>query len=203
MPSRDNLSWSPLACSAATREKCEAWLQRRDTHAGPLMETCSSLGTSNTSAPEFADAHRIKRTSVVSKVGIFNYFHRLLSLSLKCIGPSSPLLNTWATVDVQEAFYSAFCAEQACQASLLPQPYLAKGAHSQRNIGLELIILQSKMNRAQAEISLYTVAIGNAREPGFPDMTGRCEALCSLQILITFCRRNVVLRSIYSTPSAR
>ncbi|KAG1854517.1 hypothetical protein F4604DRAFT_1932782 [Suillus subluteus] len=91
----------------------------------------------------------------------------------RCIGPSSPLLNTWATVDVQEALYSAFCAEQACQASLLSQPYLAKSAHSQRNISLELIILQSKMNHAQAEISLYTVAIGNAHKRDFPDMTGK------------------------------
>ncbi|KAG1892967.1 uncharacterized protein F5891DRAFT_986291 [Suillus fuscotomentosus] len=139
MPSRDNLSWSPLACSTATREKCEAWLQRRDPHAGPLMETCSSLDTFNTLAPEFAAAHRIKWMSVISK----------------CIGPSSPLLKTWATIDVQEAFYSAFCAEQACQASLLPQPYM------------------SKMNRAQAEISLYTVAIGIARERDFPDKTGK------------------------------
>lgn len=36
----------------------------------------------------------------------------------KCVGPSLPLLSTWVSIDVQEAFYNAFHAEQACQTGL-------------------------------------------------------------------------------------
>ncbi|KAG0692388.1 hypothetical protein DFH29DRAFT_1008725 [Suillus ampliporus] len=91
------------------------------------------------------------------------------SVILNCVGPSLSLLSTWVAVDVQEAFYDAFHAEQACQAGLMTQSFTLNGNLYQRNIELELLILQAKMRRAQAEIDLYTVAIENAREFDFCD----------------------------------
>ncbi|KAG1896387.1 uncharacterized protein F5891DRAFT_1193188 [Suillus fuscotomentosus] len=106
--------------------------------------------------PELATMHEAKRTSVI----------------LSCIGPSLPLLNMWVTVDIQEAFYDAFCTEQAYQAGLMARFVTVGGNYIyQRNIGLEVLILQAKMRRAKAEIELYTVAIQNAREFDFSDNT--------------------------------
>ncbi|KAG1892477.1 hypothetical protein F4604DRAFT_1672481 [Suillus subluteus] len=149
-----------LSCSAATQEKCEAWLKRRHAYplrdAKPLMENCSFMDGTASSIPEFATTHEAKRTSVI----------------LNCIGPSLPLLNTWVTVEIQEVLYDAFCTEQACQAGLLARSLTVNSNRIyQRNIGLEVLILQAKMRRTKAEIELYTAAIQNAREFDFSDNT--------------------------------
>ncbi|KAG1840203.1 hypothetical protein C8R48DRAFT_679624, partial [Suillus tomentosus] len=139
-------------CPTATRNKCDAWL--KIPHSYPLrgelfMEMCSYVDRSTLSKPGLTIAHEDKRASVI----------------LNCVGPSLPLLSTWVAVDVQEAFYSAVCAEQACQARLMTQTHVVNNGYPyQRNIGLEWFTLQAKMRRAQAEIELYTVAIANARE---------------------------------------
>ncbi|KAG2346751.1 hypothetical protein BDR05DRAFT_945741 [Suillus weaverae] len=119
-----------------------------------LMERCSFVDGFTLSKPGLTVAHEDKRVSVI----------------LNCVGPSLPLLSTWVAVDVQEAFYSAFCVEQACQAGFMTQSSAVNTNHTyQHNIGLESLILQAKMHRAQAEIELYTVAIANAREFNFSD----------------------------------
>ncbi|KAG1720264.1 hypothetical protein EDB19DRAFT_1836092 [Suillus lakei] len=142
----------------ATREKCEAWLNRR--HAYPLpndeawMENCSVLHGSTLSLPEFANTHDDNWTS-----DIFN-----------CISPSLPLLNTWVTINAQEGFCDALHAERACQTGLLAQTLATQDNHPyERNIALEFLILHAKMRRAQAETDLYTMAIEHAREFDFSD----------------------------------
>ncbi|KAG1845197.1 hypothetical protein F4604DRAFT_1937108 [Suillus subluteus] len=126
-------AYVPLACSTATQDKCESWLKRRDAYPIPdadsSTETCSFLN-SYTTASKFGIAHGDKRTSVI----------------LNSIGPSLPMLSTWVAIDVQESFYSALRAEQACQAGLSSLPV--------------------KMRRAQAEINLYSIAIANANTCG-------------------------------------
>lgn len=83
------------------------------------------------------------------------------------------MLTTWVAVGIQEAFYDAFRAENTCQAGLTLHALTINGEHVyQRNFGLELLILQAKMRRAQAEIDLYTVAIENAHEFDRPTTSG-------------------------------
>ncbi|KAG1721497.1 uncharacterized protein EDB91DRAFT_1088419 [Suillus paluster] len=141
-----------MSCPTVTREKCEAWLGGRYAHplsdAPPLMGHYCFLHASTHSTSGFVPAHDDKRTSVI----------------LNCVGASLSLLSTCVAVDVQEAFYDAFHAEQACQAGLMTQSFTVNGDLYHGDIGLELLILQAKMRRAQAEIDLYTVAIENARE---------------------------------------
>ncbi|KAG2112390.1 uncharacterized protein F5147DRAFT_684720 [Suillus discolor] len=139
--SRSAVARSPLGCPTATQDKCEAWLNRQ--HCPFLKEFTSSM-------PEPATTHEAKRTSVI----------------LNCVGSSLPMLSTWVATGIQEAFYDAFHAEHTCQAGLTSHSLTVDGEH-QRNIGLELLILQAKMRRAQAEIDLYTAAIENAREFDF------------------------------------
>ncbi|KAG1754739.1 uncharacterized protein EDB91DRAFT_1076845 [Suillus paluster] len=146
---------SPSTCSACptvTREKCEAWLGGRYAHplsdAPPLMGHYCFLHASTHSTSGFIPAHNDKWTSVI----------------LNCVGASLSLLSTCVAVDVQEAFYDAFHAEQACQAGLMTQSFTVNGDLYHRDIGLELLILQAKMRCAQAEIDLYMVATKNARE---------------------------------------
>jgi hypothetical protein len=100
-------------------------------------------------------------------------YSAVLTVSLKFVSASLPLLSTCVTANIQEAFYHAFHAEQFYQAGLMPYFLAANGNHVyHRNIELELLTLQAKMRRAQAEIELYTVAIENTREFNFPDNTG-------------------------------
>ena len=92
---------------------------------------------------------------------------------MKCIAASLPLSSTGATVDVQKAFHDALRAEQTFQAGLMMLSLTVNGDYVyQRNIGLELLILQAKMRRVRAEIELYTVAVENARQSDFSDNTG-------------------------------
>ncbi|KAG2345995.1 hypothetical protein BDR05DRAFT_946518 [Suillus weaverae] len=95
------------------------------------------------------------------------------SIILNCVGPSLPLLSTWVAVDVQEAFYSAFHVEQACQA---------------------------KMCCAQAEIELYTVAIANAHEFNFSDnISGHADQQYGLQLLMALQNQELAIQ--YMTKS--
>jgi hypothetical protein len=121
----------------------------------------------------------------------------LFSLSLQCVDGPLPLLSTWVTAEVQEAFYDAFHAEQTCQARLVTRPI--NGDAYQHNIELELLTLQAKMRRAQAEIELYTMAIENVLEF---DNSGPPSS-CFLQLLMLFCRYIDIFHWIYSTASIR
>ncbi|KAG2739368.1 hypothetical protein P692DRAFT_201873231 [Suillus brevipes Sb2] len=146
-----------LSCSAATQEKCEAWLKRQYAFplqdAEPMMGICTFMDGTASSVPGFATTHEVKRKSII----------------LNCIGPLLPLLNSWVTVDVQEVLYDALCTEQACQAGLMARSLTVN--IYQHNIELEMLILRAKMRRAKAEIELYMVALQNAREMDFSDNT--------------------------------
>ncbi|KAG1838001.1 hypothetical protein F4604DRAFT_1941885 [Suillus subluteus] len=144
-----------LACATSTQNKCESWLRGSYGYhfrGESFMEMCSFVDGAALSRPGLAISHEDKRASVI----------------LNCVGPSLPLLSTWVSVDVQEAFYHAFHAEQAFQARLTTYSLHHNGDHVyQHNIELESLTLQAKMHRAQAEIDLYTMAIANACEFDF------------------------------------
>ncbi|KAG0700541.1 hypothetical protein DFH29DRAFT_1001044 [Suillus ampliporus] len=123
-----------------------------------MRHDCSILDGSTSSIAEPATMHEAKRTFVISN----------------CVSSSLPMLSTWVAVGIQEAFYDAFHAERACQAGLMTESLTVGGEHAyQRNLGLELLILQAKMRRAQAEIDLYTVTIENAREFDFSTISSK------------------------------
>ncbi|KAG1849745.1 hypothetical protein F4604DRAFT_1934773 [Suillus subluteus] len=85
------------------------------------------------------------------------------SIMKKCVGPSLPLSSTWVTADVQEAFNVAFETELTLQAELMATSLVTRRSNAYLcNLGLDLLILQAKIHRAQAEIALYTLAIENA-----------------------------------------
>ena len=122
-----------------------------------------------------------------------------LTIPLKCISPSLPLLNTWVTINAQEGFCDALHAERACQTGLLAQTLATQDNHPyERNIALEFLILHAKMRRAQAETDLYTMAIEHAREFDFSDNISGHQ-LFFLALLTDLCRCNVISRSIYVT----
>ncbi|KAJ8595136.1 hypothetical protein M405DRAFT_910793 [Rhizopogon salebrosus TDB-379] len=142
-----------LACSIAMQEKCEDWLLRHarcylDPAAEPSVEYYSHLDGSTTSAPSPpSTAHEETPTSTI----------------LKRIDPSAPLLSTWITIDVQEAFFGAFQEELDTQAELMKKSLAVRRSNAYlRNLALDWLMLQAKMRRAQAEIRLYTLAIENS-----------------------------------------
>ncbi|KAG2059279.1 hypothetical protein BDR06DRAFT_1069190 [Suillus hirtellus] len=88
---------------------------------------------------------------------------RQVPISLNCISPSLPLSSTWVTTNVQEAFYNAFQEELNMQAELMTMPLATRHNNIYlHNLGLDLLILQSKTHCAKAEIKLYNMAIENA-----------------------------------------
>ncbi|KAG1765158.1 hypothetical protein EV702DRAFT_1051109 [Suillus placidus] len=88
------------------------------------------------------------------------------------IGSSPPLLSTWITADVQEAFYEAFQTELDMQSELMSKFFVARRSNANlHNHGLDLLILQAKMCRAQTEITLYTLALENTHAFDFSDHT--------------------------------
>ncbi|KAG0703968.1 hypothetical protein DFH29DRAFT_874073 [Suillus ampliporus] len=90
--------------------------------------------------------------------------------TLNRIGPSLPLLSTWITADVQEAFYDAFQTELDMQSELMTKtPATQRSNANLRNHGLDLLILQAKMHRAQTEIMLYTLSLENTHAFDFSD----------------------------------
>ncbi|KAG1886554.1 hypothetical protein F4604DRAFT_1675451 [Suillus subluteus] len=92
------------------------------------------------------------------------------------IGPSLPLLSTWITADVQEAFYEAFQTEIDMQSELMTKSHATRRSNANlRNHGLDLLILQAKMHRAQTEITMYTLALENTHAIDFSDHTDALE----------------------------
>ncbi|KAG2130716.1 hypothetical protein DEU56DRAFT_465360 [Suillus clintonianus] len=141
---------APLACSIATREKYEALTTGNDgliPTAGFSIDEPSPLdGPTPSGAPG-------------GEPGTAN---------LNWISPTLPLMSTWVTTSVQEAFYEAFHTELTCQAELM--------AKSMRNtcdnayvhiLALDLLTLRAKMRRATAEMEIYTLAIENTQESDF------------------------------------
>ncbi|KAG1887689.1 hypothetical protein F4604DRAFT_1916501 [Suillus subluteus] len=87
---------------------------------------------------------------------------RFISAIFDRIGPSLPLLSTWITSDIQEAFYDAFRTELCMQAELMTKSIATRRSNAYlRNLGLDLLILQAKMRRAKAEMQIYMLAIQN------------------------------------------
>ncbi|KAG1751526.1 uncharacterized protein EDB91DRAFT_1078293 [Suillus paluster] len=95
---------------------------------------------------------------------------RPTSISLNCIGSSFSLSSTWVTSGVQEKNFKAFQAELAMQAGLMVMSLATRcnNAHL-HNLGLDLLILQAKLCRAQAEMELYMMAIENSHVCSFCD----------------------------------
>jgi hypothetical protein len=156
MPKREV---APLACSIATQEMCEAWLTRNEAHLIPaaelLIENFSPLdGSTAPSLDQLITAQEEK-----SKSAILNY-----------ATPSLPLLSTWVTTRAQEAFCKAFKIELTSQAELMAKSLANKrdSAYT-RTLEQDLLTLQAKMRRAEAEIDLYTLAIDNTHEFNFSD----------------------------------
>ncbi|KAG2136383.1 uncharacterized protein EDB93DRAFT_1254043 [Suillus bovinus] len=149
---------TPLACSIATQEKCEAWLSRNEAHlilaAEPFIETFSSLDD-----PTSAQSRLTTAQEEIPKSTILNH-----------ITPSLPLLSTWVTTRAQEAFYEAFKIEQTSQAELMAKS-LANECDSgyMRTSERDSFTLQAKMRRAKAEMELYTLAIDNTHEFNFSE----------------------------------
>ncbi|KAG1847285.1 hypothetical protein C8R48DRAFT_779277 [Suillus tomentosus] len=165
------LPCAPLACSISTRAKCEAWLIRNDAYlnsAGlsPPLESSPSLGS-----PPLLEGSPPFGASPPSSLGQppsaqEEPVHDVLDR----IGSSPPLLSTWITADVQEAFYEAFQTELDMQSELMSKSFVARRSNANlRNHGLDLLILQAKMHRAQAEITLYTLALENTHAFDFSD----------------------------------
>ncbi|KAG2125335.1 hypothetical protein DEU56DRAFT_759365 [Suillus clintonianus] len=145
------LPCAPLACSIATRDTCEAWSKRNGTNsimaAGLFGKSCL-----------FPASHRARSASVI----------------LMRISPSLPLLSTWVTAEIQEAFYDAFRMELRMQAELMKKSVATRRSNAYlRNLGLDLLILQAKMRRAKAEIQLYTLAIQNTYESDTSDRSSQ------------------------------
>ncbi|KAG1839008.1 hypothetical protein C8R48DRAFT_679964 [Suillus tomentosus] len=130
------LPCAPLACSITTRGMWEAWLTRDDTHLISVAE---------------------------SEIWFASQEERRAPISLNCISPSLPLSSTWVTTNVQEAFYNAFQEELNMQAELMTMSLATRHNNTYlHNLGLDLLILQSKTRCTEAEIELYNVAIENA-----------------------------------------
>ncbi|KAG2110222.1 uncharacterized protein F5147DRAFT_651871 [Suillus discolor] len=92
--------------------------------------------------------------------------------------PSLPLLSTWITVEIQEAFYDAFQMELRMQVELMRKSVAARRSNAYLcNLGLDLLILQAKMHRANAENKLYTLAIQNTSESSSSDLTNAVAGL--------------------------
>ncbi|KAG1869093.1 hypothetical protein C8R48DRAFT_671109 [Suillus tomentosus] len=159
---------APFACPTATQDKCEAWLKKPYIHPLPFVQ------------PLVTEKYPFLDRSTLTSPGSTTHKDTLASVISNRVGPSLPLLSAWVTLDVQETFYDAFRAEQAYQAGLTPLFLFANGHHaypSQRNIGLELLVLQAKMRRAKAEVDLYAMAIENACEHDFPVSTSTLSSL--------------------------
>lgn len=132
----------------------EYWLTKNNTHLIPVAESGYWFLSKEES-----------RAPISSNVSNVTVSLATFTASLQCISPSLPLSSTWVTTDVHEGFYNAFQEELNMQAELMTMSLATKNDNAYlRNLGLDLLILQAKMRRAQAEIELYNVAIENAHE---------------------------------------
>lgn len=155
MPKKEVAS---LACPTATQEMCEAWLTRNEAclipAAEPLIENFnfSPLDGSTASVLDHSATAKLK------------------SAILNDVTPSLPLLNTWVTVNAQKTFDEAFTIELTSQAELMAKSLTNKRDSAfMRTVEKDLLTLQAKMRRAEAEIELYTLAIENTHEFNFSD----------------------------------
>ncbi|KAG1873146.1 hypothetical protein F4604DRAFT_1681201 [Suillus subluteus] len=145
------LACAPLACSISTRETCE---------------TCSAQNGM------YPNSHCHGSNPLESIPSPTAQQQRPASTILNYIGPSLPLLSTWVTADVQNAFYEAFHTELDMQSELMSKSLATRHSNAYlRNLGLDLLILHSKMRRAQAEIRLYMLAIDNTRLSDSSDLS--------------------------------
>ncbi|KAG1718006.1 hypothetical protein EDD22DRAFT_855722 [Suillus occidentalis] len=168
--SKHAIGRASLSCPRATREKCEAWLNRR--HAYPLpngdacLEDCSILHDSTISLSKFADTHDDNWTS-----DIFNFPQSAPALHYPCCTHGSASTS-------RKQFCDVLHAERACQTGLIAEVLATEGNRPyERNIPLEFLILHAKMRRAQAETDLYAMAIEHAREFDFSDNTSVASPL--------------------------
>ncbi|KAG1758575.1 hypothetical protein EDD22DRAFT_849895 [Suillus occidentalis] len=100
------------------------------------------------------------------------------SVILMHISPLLPLLSTWITVKIQEAFYDAFRMELHMQVELMRKSIATRHSNTYlHNLGLDLLILQAKMCHTNAEIQLYTLAIQNTSESSSSDHTDAVAGL--------------------------
>ncbi|KAG1853402.1 hypothetical protein F4604DRAFT_1933296 [Suillus subluteus] len=166
------LPCAPLACSISTRVKCEAWLMRNDVYLNrtgfyPLLESSPPL--ENSSPLEASAPSSLGQPSSAQEEPAYSNLDR--------IGPSLPLLSTWVTTDVQEAFYEAFQTELDMQSKLMTKSPATRHSNANlRNHGLDLLILQAKMHRAQTEITLYTLALENTHAFDFSDHSSQTSS---------------------------
>lgn len=174
MPKKEVAS---LACPIATQQMCEAWLTRNEAHlipaAEPFIESFnfSPLDGSTASVLDHTTtAQEEKLKSTFLNVSSLVICLPILTAPLQYVTPSLPLLNTWVTVNAQKTFYKAFKIELASQAELMAKSLANKrNSTYMRTLEQDLLTLQAKMRRAEAEIELYTLAIENTHEFNFSD----------------------------------
>ncbi|KAG2126800.1 hypothetical protein DEU56DRAFT_959161 [Suillus clintonianus] len=168
---RDQDSFRNLeACGYAFT--CEAWLMRNDVYLNrtgfyPPLESSPPL--ENSSPLEASPPSSLGQPSSAQEEPAYSNLDR--------IGPSLPLLSTWVTADVQEAFYEAFQTELDMQSKLMTKSPATRHSNANlRNHGLDLLILQAKMHRAQTEITLYTLALENTHAFDFSDHSSQTSS---------------------------
>ncbi|KAG1907210.1 uncharacterized protein F5891DRAFT_1181504 [Suillus fuscotomentosus] len=164
------VAYSPaaLAYSATVRNKCETWLRRQNTD--PIFESNSPLNSSTLSAVEQFTYTPLEQQTL---------------FSVKFNGPPFCLLSTWITTGVQETFDEARKVELTTQARLMASYLDIDGYHTHHhNAQSELIFLQAKLCRAQAEAEACALAIENAPASNYSD-SGGLTLLQSLQGLET------------------
>ncbi|KAG1817194.1 uncharacterized protein BJ212DRAFT_1299353 [Suillus subaureus] len=141
------LACAPLACSISTQETCRACSVQNDVY----------LSSANSS-----HWHGLSPLTSIPSPQATAQQESPVSALLSHIGPSMPLLSTWVTADVQNAFYKAFQTELDMQSELMSKSLATRHSNAYLcNLGLDLLILHSKMQHTQAEIKLYMVAINN------------------------------------------
>jgi hypothetical protein len=170
MPKKEVAS---LACPIATQEMCEAWLTRNEACLIPAAEPF--IENFNFSPLDGSTASVLDHSATAkSKSAILNVSPVVICLAvltpLQYVTPSLPLLNTWVTVNAQKTFYEAFKIELTSQAELMAKSLANKRDSAfMRTVEKDLLTLQAKMRRAEAEIELYTLAIENTHEFNFSD----------------------------------
>lgn len=166
MPKKEVTS---LACPIATQEMCEAWLTRNNAYLIPAAEPF--IENFNFSPLDGSTASVLDQSTATQE-------EKLKSAISNYVTPSLPLLNTWVTARAQEAFYKAFKIELTSQAELMANSLANKHDSAyMRTLEQDLLTLQAKMRRAEAEIELYTLAIDNTHEFNFSDNSSSDQSI--------------------------
>ncbi|KAG2740236.1 hypothetical protein P692DRAFT_20753621, partial [Suillus brevipes Sb2] len=143
---RTPLACVPLACSISTQRTCEACSGKNDPYFNSVNSS-HGYGWMPSAPLPCPHAQQEKPTFAILNVSSHT---------------SLPLLSTWVTPDVWNAFDDAFRTELDMQSELMTKSLSTRRSNAYlRNSVLDLLILHSKMRRAQAEIKLYTLAIDN------------------------------------------